>query len=70
MPGDELGEFTCLANGGRDIIDYIVGSPTVWQIATHFKMIINDTHYCAVGGDYDHRSLRLQLSIDCSFVES
>jgi len=26
-PGDESGEFTCLANGGHNIVDYIVGSP-------------------------------------------
>jgi hypothetical protein len=24
------GEFTCLANGGRNTLDYIVGSPVVW----------------------------------------
>jgi hypothetical protein len=28
-PGDKLGEFTCLANGGCNIVDYIVGSPIV-----------------------------------------
>jgi hypothetical protein len=28
-PSDELREFTCLANGGCSIIDYIVGSPTI-----------------------------------------
>ncbi len=32
-------------------------------------MIINDTHYYAMGGDSDHRPLHLQLNIDCSFVE-
>jgi len=26
---DESGEFTCLANGGHNIVDYIVGSPAV-----------------------------------------
>jgi hypothetical protein len=31
-PGDELGEFTCLTNGGRNIVDYIVGSPAIWQM--------------------------------------
>jgi hypothetical protein len=25
MPGDELGKFICLANGGHNIVDYIVG---------------------------------------------
>jgi hypothetical protein len=29
--GDKSGEFTCLANGGRNIVDYIVDSPVVWQ---------------------------------------
>ncbi len=32
-------------------------------------MIINDIHYYVVGGDSDHRPLRLWLSIDYSFVE-
>jgi hypothetical protein len=58
-----------LANGGRSTIDYIVGSPAVWQAVTHFKVIIDDTRYCAMGGDSDHRPLRLRLNIDCSFVE-
>jgi hypothetical protein len=58
-PGDELREFTCLANGGRNTVDYIVGSLVIWQVATHLEVIIDDTRYCAVGGDSDHRSLRL-----------
>ncbi len=57
--GDELGEFTCLANGGRSTVDYIVGSPVIWQAATHLEVIIDDTHYCATGGDSDHRLLHL-----------
>jgi hypothetical protein len=69
MPGDELGEFTCLANGGHNTIDYIVSSPTVWQVATHFEVIIDDTRYCAIGGNSDHRLLHLRLSINCNFVE-
>ncbi len=68
-PGDELGEFTCLANGGCSIVDYIVGSPAIWQVATHLEVIINDTRYCAVGGDFDHRPLHLWLSINCTFVK-
>ncbi len=32
-------------------------------------MIIDDTHYCAMGGDFDHRPLRLWLNIDCNFVK-
>jgi hypothetical protein len=67
--GDELREFICLANGGRNIFDYIVGSPAVWQAVTHLEVIIDDTHYCAMGGDSDHRSLCLRLNIDCSFIE-
>jgi hypothetical protein len=58
-----------LENGGRSIVDYIVGSLAVWQAITHLEVIINDTRYCAMGGDFDHRPLRLRLSIDCSFVE-
>jgi hypothetical protein len=68
-PGDESKEFICLANGGHNIVDYIVGSPAVWQATTHFKVIIDDIHYCMVGGDFDQMPLRLQLNIDYSFVE-
>ncbi len=59
MPRDELREFTYLANGGHSTVDYIVGSLVVWQVATHFKVIINDTQYSMVRGDSDHSPLRL-----------
>jgi hypothetical protein len=68
-PNDESGEFTCLANRGRTTIDYIVGSPVVWQTATHLEMIINDTRYYAMGGNSNHKRLRLQFIMDCNFVE-
>jgi hypothetical protein len=68
-PSDKLREFTCLANGGRNTVDYIVGSPTIWQAATHLEVIIDDTRYCAMGGDSDHMPLCLQLNINCTFVE-
>jgi len=68
-PGDESRKFTCLANGGRNTVDHIVGSPIVWQATTHFNVIINDTHYYAMGGDSNHRLLRLRLSINYNFVE-
>jgi len=32
-------------------------------------VIIDDTCYCAMGGDSDNMPLHLQLSIDCTFVE-
>jgi hypothetical protein len=67
-PSDESRDFTCLANGGRSTIDYIVGSPVIWQIVTHLEVIIDDTRYYTMGGDY--MPLRLRLSIDCTFVES
>jgi len=68
-PSDESGEFICLANGGRNIVDYIIGSPAIWQTVTHLGVIIDDIHYYTMGGDFDHRLLRLQLSIDYTFVE-
>jgi hypothetical protein len=68
-PGDESREFTCLVNGGRNHVDYIIGSPVVWQVATHLEVIIDDTRYCVMGGDFNHKPLCLRLSINCSFVE-
>jgi hypothetical protein len=67
--GDESGEFTSLANEERNIVDYIVGSHVVWQAATHVEVVIDDTRYCAMGGDSDHRLLCLRLNIDYIFVE-
>jgi hypothetical protein len=52
MLGGKSREFTCLANGGHNIIDYIVGSPAIWQATTHFEVIIDDTRYSAVGGRF------------------
>jgi hypothetical protein len=69
MPGDESREFTCLTNGGHNTVDYIVGSLVVWQLVTHFEVIIDDTHNSAVGGDFDHMLLCLRLNIDCNFVQ-
>jgi hypothetical protein len=63
-PGHELKEFTCLANGGRSTVDYIVGSPVIWQVATHLEVIIHDTCYYPMGGDFNHRPLRLRLSVN------
>jgi hypothetical protein len=68
-PGDELEEFTCLENGGHKIINYIISSPIVGQVATHLEVIVDDTHYRKMGGNSNHRPLRLRLSIDCNFVE-
>jgi hypothetical protein len=48
---------------------YIVGSLAVWQAVTHLEVIIDDTHYYAMGGDSDYKLLSLRLNIDCSFVE-
>jgi hypothetical protein len=65
MPSDKSREFTCLVNGGHNIDDYIVDS----QVATHFEVIIDDTCFCGVREDSNHRPLHLRLIINCSFVE-
>jgi hypothetical protein len=49
-PSDESREFTCLANGARNTINYIVGSPAIWQVITHLEVIINDTRCYTMGG--------------------
>ncbi len=58
-----------MANGVCNIVDYIVASPAIWKVVTHLEVIIDDTHYCAMGGDSDHMPLHLWLNIDCTFVE-
>ncbi len=68
-PGDESREFTCLENGGRNNVDYIIGSHVIWQVVTHLEVIIDDTCYCAMGGDSNQRLLHLRSNIDYNFVE-
>jgi hypothetical protein len=58
-PSDKSGEFICLANGKCIILNYIVGSPVIWQATTHLQVIIDDTRYYAMGGDFDHTPLHL-----------
>ncbi len=41
MPGHESKKFTYLAIGGHNTINYIIGSPTVWQVATHFGKLLH-----------------------------
>jgi hypothetical protein len=60
-PSDQLGEFTCLANGGRSIIDYIFSSPVFWQVITHFEVIKDGTRYCTMGAVASIVEHRLQL---------
>jgi len=68
-PSDQSGEFICLVNGGRNTIDYIVSSPAVWQATTHLEVIIDGICYRAMGGNSNHRPLRLGLNINYNFVE-
>ncbi len=58
-----------MANGGSNTVDYIIGSLAIRQAVTHLEVIIDDTRYCAVGGDSNHRPVRLQLSINCTFIK-
>jgi hypothetical protein len=58
-----------LGKWGRNTVNYIVGSLTIWQLATHYEVIIDDTRYFTMGEDSDHKPLHLQLNIDCTFVE-
>jgi len=67
--GDESRKFTCLTNGGRSTVNYIISSPVVWQATTHLEVIIDDTCYRVMGRDSDHRPLHLWLNIICNFVE-
>ncbi len=58
-----------MANGKCNILNYIVGSLAIWQVTTHLEVIIDDTRYYAMGGDFDHTLLHLQLNINYNFVE-
>jgi hypothetical protein len=55
--------------GGTTLSIILLAHFVVWQVATHLEVIIDDTCYRAMGGDSNHMLLRLQLNINCSFVE-
>jgi hypothetical protein len=56
-PHDESRECTCLVNGGCNNVNYIIGSLAIWQATTHFEVIIDDTRYYTMGGNFDHRPM-------------
>jgi hypothetical protein len=67
-PSDELGEFTCLANGRHNTVNYIIGLAIIWQVITHIEVIINDTRYCAMGVDSHYMLLHLRLNINLALL--
>ncbi len=60
--------FESIKELGR-ALDYIISSHIIWQATTHLEVIMHDTRYCAMGGDSNHRPLRLELNINYTFVE-
>jgi hypothetical protein len=59
---DESGECTGLANGGSNLVDYMVASPALFDCATSLVV-----HKCPLlygkGGDSDHRPFSLNLQL-------
>jgi hypothetical protein len=65
---DESRECTCFANGGSNLVDYMVASPALFDCATSL------VHKCPLfygkGGDSDHRPLSLNLQLPWQHVSS
>ncbi len=69
ITGDESRECTCFANGGSNLVDYMVASPALFDCATSFVV-----HKCPLfygkGCDFDHRPLSLNLQLHWQHVSS
>jgi len=66
---NESGECTCFANGGSNLVDYMVASPTLFDYATSLVV-----HKCFLfygkGCDSDHGPLSLNLQLPWQHVSS
>ena len=40
VPGDKNGDITCVANGGRSVIDYMLVNTRLYSFIQHFKVIV------------------------------
>jgi hypothetical protein len=60
IAGDESGECTCFANGGSNLVDYMVASPALFDCAT--SLVVHKCPlFCGKGCDFDHKPLSLNL---------
>jgi hypothetical protein len=55
--------------GGATLSIILLAHLQFGQATTHLEVIIDDTRYCAMGGDSNHKPLHLRLNINYSFVE-
>ena len=44
FPGDECGNFTCIANRGKSVVDYFIMSTTLFDRVIDFYIDITDFH--------------------------
>ncbi len=69
ITGDESGECTCFANGGSNLVDYMVASPALFDCAT--SLVVHKCPlFCGKGCDSDHRPLSLNLQLPWQHVSS
>jgi hypothetical protein len=65
ITGNESGECTYFANGGSNLVDYMVASPALFDCAT--SLVVHKCPlFCGKGCDFDHRPLSLNLQLPWS----
>jgi len=69
IASDESGECTYFANGGSNLVDYMVTSPALFDCAT--SLVVHKCPlFCEKGCDSDHRPLSLNLQLPWQHVAS
>ncbi len=67
ITGDESGECTFFANGGSNLVNYMVASPALFACAT--SLVVHKCPlFCGKGCDSDHMPLSLNLQLPWQHV--
>ncbi len=63
-------EYTCLANHGHSIVDYMIASPEMFEVAQHLE-VLTDLAYCgSKQSEFDHLPLALRFVMQFSTFAS
>ncbi len=63
VAGDLTWEYTCLANHGHNIVDYMIASLEMFEVAQHLEVLTNPTYCGSKQSESDHRPLALRFVV-------
>jgi hypothetical protein len=63
VAGDLTGEYTCLANHGHNIVDYMIASPEMFEAAQHLEVLTHPAYCGSKQSESNHRPLALHFVV-------